>query len=383
MEGLSINETSFEQWLASERERFRLIVCGMYARVSEIAEQEGKLEEALNFGLRLLLLDPLRETVHRRLMRLYAVQGRHDAALAQYERCRRELSDQLGVKPQPETEELARGIRARRRAGAPKPRFSLASDGRPDQSNWPARSDYPSIAVLPFTNLSADPKQRYFSDGVTEDIITELSRFRSLSVIAHNTAFRYRDENVDIRGVAEELGVQFVVEGSIRTMGKQFRVTAQLVDATTGKHVWAERFDCEEQAIFAVQDEVVSTIVGTLAGRLQAAGAEHARRKPPTSLAAYECLLRGNALTFGDPEADAEARRLFKQAIALDPEYARAHALLALAEYRLWRLNPAVSHDALERAVSAAKKAASLDQNDSVCQSVNGWIHLLLRAFAC
>ena len=381
MEGLSISEPSFEQWLASERERFRLIGCGIYARVSEAAEQDGRLEEALNFGLRLLALDPLQENVHRTLMRLYAAQGRHDAALAQYERCRRELSDQLGVAPQPETEELARGIRARRRDGLPKPRFSPTPAGRPDQSNRPDRSDHPTIAVLPFTNLSADPGQRYFSDGVTEDIITELSRFRSLSVIAHNTAFRYRDPNVDLRGVAEELGAQFVVEGSVRKAGKQIRVTAQLVDAATGKHIWAERFDREEQAIFAVQDEVVSTIAATLVGRLQAAGAEHARRKPPTSLAAYECVLRGNALAFGDPEADAEACRLFKQAIALDPEYARAHALLALAEYRVWRLDPAVSDGALERAISAAKKAGRLDQNDSVCQSVNGWIHLILRAF--
>ena len=175
--------------------------------------------------------------------------------------------------------------------------------------------------------------------------------------------------------------MQFVVEGSVRKVGKQIRVTAQLIDAATGKHVWAERFDRDEQDIFAVQDEVISTIAGTLVGRLQAAGAEHARRKPPTSLAAYECVLRGNALPFGDLEADAEARRLFERAIALDPDYGRAHALLAMAEYRVWRSDPGGSGDALERAVAVAKKAAALDENDSICQSVLGWIHLLLRAF--
>ena len=164
-------------------------------------------------------------------------------------------------------------------------------------------------------------------------------------------------------------------------LASRFCVTSQLIDAATGKHIWAERFDRDEQDIFAVQDEVISTIVSTLVGRLQAADAELARRKPPASLAAYECVLRGNALPFGDPESDAEARRLFERAVALDPDYGRAHALLALAEYRAWRLDPASSADALDRAVATAKKAAALDENDSACQSVLGWIHLILREF--
>jgi tetratricopeptide (TPR) repeat protein len=200
-------------------------------------------------------------------------------------------------------------------------------------------------------------------------------------VIAHNAAFRYRDQDVDVRRVARELGVQFIAEGSVRKIGKQIRITAQLIEAATGKHVWAERFDRDEQGIFLIQDEVVGTIAGTLVGRLQAAGAEHARRKPPASLAAYECVLRGNALPFGNPETDAEARRLFEQAIALDPTYARAHSLFAMAEYRLWSLDPAGSGDALERAVAAAKKAVALDENDSICHNALGWFQLLLRAF--
>jgi TolB-like protein/tetratricopeptide (TPR) repeat protein len=239
----------------------------------------------------------------------------------------------------------------------------------------------PSVAVLPFVNMSGDQEQEYFSDGITEDIITELSRFRSLFVIARNSSFQYRDKAADVRRVARELGAQYVVEGSIRKAGNRVRVTAQLIDAATGKHVWAERFDRSDQDIFAVQDEVVSTIAGTLVGRLHAAGTEHARRKPPASLAAYECVLRGNALPHGDREADAEARQLFERAIALDPDYGRAHALLAMAEYYVWSSDPGSSDGAVERAVAAAKKAAALDENDSICQSVLGWFHLLLRAF--
>ena len=302
--------------------------------------------------------------------------------------CKRKSARSRRPRPSVSTDRFKRNVSGAPNTGPAPPERVVAETG--SQLDAPSSQDKaeavltavrPSIAVLPFTNLSGDPEQRYFSDGVTEDIVTELSRFHSLSVIAHNAASRYRDEDVDVRRVARELGVQFIVEGSVRKIGKRIRITAQLIDAATGKHVWAERFDRDEQDIFAVQDEVVSTIAGTLVGRLQAAGAEHARRKPPASLAAYECLLRGNALPFGDPEADAEARRLFERAIALDPKYARAHSLLAMAEYRLWRLDPAVSDDALERAVSAAKKAAALDENDSVCQSVLGWFHLLLRAF--
>src|SRR5262249_44160825 len=160
----------------------------------------------------------------------------------------------------------------------------------------------PAIAVLPFTNMGGDPTQQYFSDGITEDIITELSRFRQLRVLARNTSFRYRGQDVDAVRVGRELGVHHLVEGSVRRLGDRIRITAQLIDAGSGHHVWADRFDCDQEDLFAVQDQVVRKIVGTLVGRLEAAGAERARRKPPASLAAYECVLRADALPFGDPE---------------------------------------------------------------------------------
>ena len=174
---------------------------------------------------------------------------------------------------------------------------------------------------MPFVNLSGDPSQEYFSDGITEDIITELARWRLLAVRSRSALFRYRGVAVDIKQVARELNVRFVVEGSVRRTGERIRINVQLVDGETGSHIWVEKFDTESR-IFAVQDRVVQTIVSTLVGRVQVSAAERARRKPPASLAAYECVLKGNALSWDDPEGGAEATRLFEKAIELDPGYA-------------------------------------------------------------
>ena len=155
------------------------------------------------------------------------------------------------------------------------------------------------VAVLPFVNMSDDPEQAYFSDGITEDIITELSRWHMLAVRSRAASFRYRGVAVDVRQVARELAVRFIVEGSVRRMGDCVRITVQLIDAEAGNHVWAEKYDSSLSQLFAVQDEVVCRIVGTLVGRVQACDAERARRKPPSSLAAYECVLKGNASAMG------------------------------------------------------------------------------------
>jgi TolB-like protein len=239
----------------------------------------------------------------------------------------------------------------------------------------------PTIAVLPFDNLSGDPEQHYFSDGITEDITTELSRFRSLFVIARNSSFQYRDKATDVRRIARELGVQYVVEGSVRKADDRLRITAQLIDATTGNHLWAERYDRYLEDIFSVQDEVVHTIAGTLVGRLEAAGTERAKRKPPTSLAAYDYVLRGKALPLGDLQRDAEKRQMYEMAVELDPEYGLAHALLALTAFLEWFRDMTGSDLALGRAFELAKKAVALDEGDSTCQSVMGWMYLFRKSF--
>ena len=242
----------------------------------------------------------------------------------------------------------------------------------------PARVE---ICVLPFANLGGDPEQAYFSDGITEDIITELSRWHMMAVRSRSASFRYRGPGVDLRQVARELHVHFIVEGSVRRMGERIRITAQLIDTETGNHVWAEKFDRELADIFTVQDQVVQTIVSTLVGRVQACDVERAVRKPPSSLAAYECILKGNALPWDDPECAAEATRLFEQAIALDPGYGLAHALLAAMRYGQWYDDPVGCDAALEEAHALAKRAVELDPGESTCYSILAQVCNLQRAF--
>jgi len=193
-----------------------------------------------------------------------------------------------------------------------------------------ATSDKPSIAVLPFSNLSGDPAQDYFSDGITEDVIAELSRFRSLFVVARHSSFVYRATSSDIREVGRQLGVRYVVEGSARRIGKRVRVTVKLLDAASGFTLWTERYDREIEDIFAIQDEIVGKIVSALPGRLEDAGREIARSKQTLNITAYDLVLLGNEkwrqLTVRSMD---EARGYFRKAVELDPVYARAHANIA------------------------------------------------------
>jgi adenylate cyclase len=238
----------------------------------------------------------------------------------------------------------------------------------------------PSIAVLPFENLSGDPEQQYFSDGITEDVITELARFRQLFVIARNSSFQYRGQAVDVKRIGRELGVHYVLEGSVRKVGSRIRIIAQLVETGTGNHLWAERFDRDLQEIFAVQDEVVRTIVGTLVGRVQAASTEQMKRTPPKNMAAYDYVLRGNALPVGSPKGEEEARRMFEKAIEIDPEYGLAHALLVTTLMQAW-FRDNRSAEALDEILEIAKKAVILDPDECVCHMVLGWVCLHRRSY--
>jgi adenylate cyclase len=198
-----------------------------------------------------------------------------------------------------------------------------------------ALPDKPSIAVLPFTNLSSDPEREYLADGIVEDIITELARFGELFVIARNSSFQYKGKATDVRQIGRELGVRYVLEGSVRRGGDHIRISAQLIDATTGAHRWAEHYNRKLEDVFAVQDEVVRTIVAILAAHVRRAEAERTRSKPPNSWQAYDCYLQGaeaQAAFASSMRAEDiyEARRLLQQSLGMDANYARSYALLAL-----------------------------------------------------
>ncbi|MFO0990930.1 MAG: tetratricopeptide repeat protein [Hyphomicrobiales bacterium] len=235
----------------------------------------------------------------------------------------------------------------------------------------------PSIAVLPFLNMSGDPEQRYFSDGITEDIITELSRLQSLFVIARNSSFQYRDKALDMRQIGKELGAQYIVEGSIRKLGTRLRITAQLIEARTGNHLWSERYDRNVDDLFELQDEVTRTVVATLIGRVEDAEIKGTLRKHPASLAAYDNLLRGieHLRAYGEGE-NRRARELFERAIALDPRFALAHAYFSLA--LLLEHGFALAPDAIkDRSVESARVAVSLDPRESRGHQFLGQAYLL------
>jgi TolB-like protein/class 3 adenylate cyclase len=256
-------------------------------------------------------------------------------------------------------------------------RSGVAADLPPS----PPPSTRPSIAVLPFTNMSGDADHQYFSDGITEDIITELSRFQQMHVVSRNSSSRFRGTDVDMIRAGRELGVHYLLEGSVRRMAAHVRITVQLIDAATGNHIWAERYDSAQDEIFDVQDRVVRTIVGTLAGRMNAVRTDLAQRKPPASLAAYDYVLRGDALPRGTPEAQAEARLLFEKAIEIDPGYARAYALLSLSLEREWFQDMSDSNRLRDEAFDIARKAVTLDENDTLAQLAMGWAQFNRRAY--
>jgi len=225
----------------------------------------------------------------------------------------------------------------------------------------------PSIAVLPLANMSGDPEQEFFADGLTEDIITELSRFRELLVISRNSAFVYKGKAVNVQEVGRELAVDYVLEGSVRKAGDRVRVTVQLIDAATDRHVWAERYDRKLEDIFAIQDEVTRAIVATLPGRVEAATQERAKRKRTDNMAAYECVLAAKVLHHRSQREDnAEAQRLLDRALASDPNFAHAHAWKACVLGQTWVYGWCADRDAtLQRVDEELQVALALDDNDS------------------
>jgi len=237
--------------------------------------------------------------------------------------------------------------------------------------------DKPSIAVLPFVNMSGDADQEHFADGITEDIITELSRFRSLFVIARHSSFHYKGKSPRIPDVGRELGVAYVVEGSVRKAGNRVRITAQLIEAKGGKHLWAERYDRDLEDIFAVQDEVASEIVTAVPGHVDIANRVDAERKPANDLSAYDLVLRSETIFYRD-WTSLQIKELLEKALEIDPGYARAHGRLAnfLAYSIFSHLFGYKETSSLAR--KHADTALQLDPNDPVVQATVAETHMLI-----
>ena len=392
LDGLEISDPAFEEWLLTERQRLRGLAQEALATLLESHLASGDRDRVGAVARRLLALDPLREATHRALMKIYAEQGQPALALKQYQLCRDALQAELGVRPEVETERLYQSIKEKRAAARSAPPATpaavasgpaLAQPPVTREAHAPAASrpalalpDKPSIAVLPFESMSADPEQAYFADGMVEDITTALSRFRNLFVIARNSSFAYKGGAVDVKQVGRELGVAYVLEGSVRTAGERVRITGQLIDAATGANLWADRIDGALTEVFDLQDQVAASVVGAITPRLEEVEIERAKRKPTGSLDAYDYYLRGlGVINWLTGDANDEALQLFKKAIEHDPNFALAHARAAHC-YAFRKANGWMVDRAQEVAEAArlARRAVELGRDDAIALSHGGFV---------
>jgi len=321
-------------------------------------------------GKRLVALDPLREASHRALMQAHAAAGEKTLALQHYVQCRDLLKAELGVAPARETEELRQRLLREEESTLPPPQGD------------PAAPKAISIAVMPFANMSGDAEQEYFVDGLTEDLITELSRYRHLSVLTRHAIFAYKDNRKALPEVARELGADFFVEGSVRQAATQLRITVQLIDAHSATHVWGERFDRQLTDIFALQDEVVTAILARLAFNLDEAAGEQRRRNPTTNVSAFSHFLQARAAWRNGSEEAARTRLL--EAVRIDPNYAQALAYLSFFySYSLFSFSTGLSpEEASSQARDFAQRAIAADKNDPFVQHRLAVSYLILGELA-
>ena len=261
------------------------------------------------------------------------------------------------------------------------PKTITKQEPQEQQDTPPSLPDKPSIAVLPFTNMSGDPEQEYFVDGMVEDIITALARFNQLFVIARNSSFVYKGSAVDIKRVGQELGVHYVLEGSVRKAGNRVRITGQLIDATTGTHLWAERFDGNLEDVFDLQDKITADVVAAIEPTMRKAEIERSRRKPVDNLDAYDIYLQALPHIYAIRHDDnLKALDLLNRAIDLSPSYgpALSHAAWCLVQ-RITRAWPAVGEDDLATAISLARRALAAGNDDAVSLVLGGFTLVMLK----
>jgi TolB-like protein/Flp pilus assembly protein TadD len=378
LDGIAVRDPAFEDWLLVERQRLRQLFERALRTLMSQALAAADRDQAAAAARRLQQLDPLSEAACRTLMQIHADEGQAAQAIKLYDGLRDRLYREFGVQPERDTLALCDRIRQRRTTVD-----SAATNGPLPAQETPSPAAKPSIAVLPFRNLSGDPEQQYFSDGITEDIIVELSRFRTLFVIARNSSFRYRGAKVDVTRIGHELGVRYLVEGSVRRIGDRLRISAQLIDATTGSNLWADHYDRDALEILSVQDDIVRAIATTLGDRIEAAGRERALRLSPDALSAYDHVLRSEAhfLSF-TKEENAEARRLAARAVELDPQSAEAHAQLGWT-HCMDHLFGWVEErgQTLGTALALGQRAVLLDAADCRARTLLGFVHTFRREY--
>jgi TolB-like protein/Tfp pilus assembly protein PilF len=362
--------------LGSRREGLRQRFVDVALKLGQLRHVAGEIDACIAVLRRALAADAALEPAHRLLMEVLAKAGRQGDALRQFQECVVALHARLDAQPSKAMLDLRDAIERGELGPAQAPTVRAAS--------VPPTTDEPSIAVLPFTNMSGDAEQEFFADGIAEDIITELSRISGLLVIARNSSFVFKNQAVDVRGVARQLGVRHVLEGSVRKSARRVRITAQLIDGSSGGHVWAERYDRDLEDIFAVQDEVTQSIVSQLNVRLrpcERAGLAH-HRSSKVNIEAYDLMMRARANLFRfTPALAAEAREMLGRAITIDPSFASAYAVFALIHASEHINGWASSDNHVAFGMQYARRALELDPNEAVAYQAVTMLSLWERSF--
>lgn len=375
--GLNGISESFDEWLVPERSRLHSLACEVFERWGEACCRDDRVDTAIEVISRLVTLNPLHEGGHRLLMQALARAGRRADALQVYRTLTHTLRRELDVQPEQETTRLFDAIRLQGAA----PTAGLSSKPQPTDAADPrAAADKPSIAVLPFLNLSGDRKQDILGDGLAEDLTTALSRFRWLFVISRNSAFRYKGELPDVRDVGRDLGARYVVEGSVLRGDDKVRVTAQLIETASGNHVWAQRYDRAAADLFELQDQLTDDIAGSIEPELADVERTRAHGQKPENLSAWENYQLGlwNLYQF-TKSTTSEGRQLLERAIDCDPTFASAYAGLAYGHLMDVGLGFGNTPDlSVSSALIAARKAVELDDRDAFAHCVLGRVHTFL-----
>jgi TolB-like protein len=365
--GIDLQEPAWEEWLSTARRRLADAACETLVRLGGMELAAGLPGQALAHAEACIARDIFREDAHRLALRALAAQGRRAEALRHYGSLAERLKQELGIQPADETQALYKELRheAGRQA---EPSAAAATPQR-----------RPSIAVLPFANLGGGDEQDYFIDGVVDEIITALSRFHWLFVIARNSSFTYKGRPVDVKQVGRELGVRYVLEGSVRCAGNRLRISGQLVDATTGGALWADRMEGDITDVFELQDLVTAQVVTAIAPKLEQAEIERSRLKPTASLDAYDYYLRGQAEVLKWTRGGNRlALAAYMRAFELDPAYSSAYAMAARcysqAKAQGWISDPAAEKAEVRR---LAHLAIEHGPDDPVALSASG----MARAF--
>jgi len=384
LDGISVRDQAFDDWLGVERTRLHEIAISTADRLLAEWLKIGDDNRAIAAAQRLLKLDPLRESTYRTLMRLYSAQNQRGLAARQFQICQEVLLSHFNIEPAPATrnlyEEIASSyeeeIAGSHRLGRHIGHHDLKAAPLP----LPAK---PSVAIMPFTNASGDPDQSYLSDGLTEDIITDLSRYQSLFVIGPESSMALKTRTTGLQSIARELGVEYMVEGSVRRAGGKIRISVHLIDPATGHRIWAERYDRRYAEVFDVQDEIVASIAGSLSAKIERTRYRKTRGQPKEAMDGYDlCLRAKQRILEYTSEGFAEAKELLLSAVEREPDNATAWAGLAIVYNKDTCFTPGAAFEkSIERSRECSEKAIALDRSSDLAYAALSWAHMNLGNF--